>query len=159
MMPEMTTAPASVKANSRNSEPVSPLVKPIGAYTAASVMRHGDRPAPKISRMPLIAASHRRHAALLDVAVDVLHHDDGVVDDEADGQHHGEQRQQVDRIAEREQHEADADQRQRDGDDRHQHRAERAEEEQDHHDDDGHRLGDRLEHLARSRRVMVSVES
>ena len=36
--PEMATAPASVSANSRNSEPVTPVVKPIGANTAASVM-------------------------------------------------------------------------------------------------------------------------
>ena len=39
---------------------------------------------------------HRRHAAL-DVAVDVLDHDDGVVDDEADGDGEGHQRQVVHR--------------------------------------------------------------
>ena len=39
--------------------------------------------------------------ALLDVAEDVLEHDDGVVDDEADGEHHGEKRQRVDREARR----------------------------------------------------------
>ncbi len=31
MTPETMTAPASVKANSRNSAPVKPEVKPIGA--------------------------------------------------------------------------------------------------------------------------------
>ena len=31
MKPEMMTAPASVTANSRKSEPVSPVAKPIGA--------------------------------------------------------------------------------------------------------------------------------
>ena len=31
MMPETMTAPASVKANSRNSAPVRPETKPIGA--------------------------------------------------------------------------------------------------------------------------------
>ena len=35
--------------------------------------------------------------------MDVLDHHDRVIDDEADRQHHGEQRQQVDRIAERQQ--------------------------------------------------------
>ena len=55
-MPEMTTAPASVKANSRNSAPVRPCVKPIGAYTAASVMRH-DTIGEAISCMPTMAAS------------------------------------------------------------------------------------------------------
>ena len=92
--------------------------------------RHGDHRAGD-----LLHADDRgveRRQALLDVAVDVLDHDDGVVDDEADGQHHGEEREEVERVAEREQHRADADQRQRDGHDRHQHRAERAEEEQDH---------------------------
>jgi len=34
----MNTAPASVSANSRNSAPVSPPCRPIGAYTAASVI-------------------------------------------------------------------------------------------------------------------------
>ncbi len=36
--PDTTTAPASVKANSRNSAPVRPDTKAIGANTAASVM-------------------------------------------------------------------------------------------------------------------------
>ena len=36
--PETITAPASVKANSRNKTPVSPDTKAIGANTAASVM-------------------------------------------------------------------------------------------------------------------------
>jgi len=35
--PEMATAPARVKANSRNSEPVRPPCRPMGAYTAARV--------------------------------------------------------------------------------------------------------------------------
>ena len=32
---DMITAPVNVKANSRNSEPVSPPCSPMGAYTAA----------------------------------------------------------------------------------------------------------------------------
>ena len=36
--PDTITAPASVNANSRNSEPVSPPWIPTGAYTAASVI-------------------------------------------------------------------------------------------------------------------------
>ena len=38
-----------------------------------------------------------RRQAALDVALDVLHHDDGVVDDDADGEHQAEQRQIVQR--------------------------------------------------------------
>ena len=59
----------------------------------------------------------RRHA-VLDVAVDVLHHHDRVVDDQSYGEHERQQRQQVDRVAERQQRHHHADQRQRNGDDR-----------------------------------------
>ena len=51
---------------------------------------------------------HRRLAAL-EMPMDVFHHHDRVVDDEADGEHHGEQRQEIDGIAHQVEHEADAD--------------------------------------------------
>ena len=53
--PEMATAPASVSANSRNSEPVTPVVKAIGANTAASVIVIATT-AEVISRMLSMAA-------------------------------------------------------------------------------------------------------
>jgi len=56
MTPETITAPASVKANSRNSAPVRPPRNPIGAYTAASVMVI-EITGPTISRAPCIAAA------------------------------------------------------------------------------------------------------
>ncbi len=43
----------------------------------------------------------RRALPLLDVAVDVLDHDDGIVDDQPDRQHHRQQRQQIEAEAER----------------------------------------------------------
>ena len=46
----------------------------------------------------LVRRVARRHAEA-DVALDVLHHDDRVVDHDADGQHHAEQRQRVQREA------------------------------------------------------------
>ena len=49
--PDTITEPASVKANSRNSEPVRPPRKPIGAYTAASVIVI-EITGPTISRAP-----------------------------------------------------------------------------------------------------------
>jgi hypothetical protein len=49
--PDTITEPASVKANSRNSEPVRPPRKPIGAYTAASVIVM-EMTGPTISRAP-----------------------------------------------------------------------------------------------------------
>ncbi len=55
-IPEMMTAPASVKANSRNRAPVRPPVKPSGANTAASVIVMAMIE-PVISFMPLNAAS------------------------------------------------------------------------------------------------------
>ena len=55
-MPEINTAPASVNANSRNSDPVSPPWKPIGRYTAASVTVI-EMTGPTSSRAPRIAAS------------------------------------------------------------------------------------------------------
>ena len=60
--------------------------------------------------------------AFLEMAVHVLDDDDGVVDDEADGQHQRQQSQQVDRIAQRQQDDEGADQRQRNGDGRNERR-------------------------------------
>ena len=53
--PESTTVVARVIANSRNSEPVKPPWKPIGVYTAASVIVMA-RIGPISSRAPMIAA-------------------------------------------------------------------------------------------------------
>ena len=94
----------------------------------------------------LLDAADRRRIrlhAVLDMAMDVLQHDDGVVDHEADRQHHRQQRQRVDREAERIHQRKGADQRHRDGHQRDQRRAERAQEDEDdqHHQHD--RLGDR----------------
>ena len=57
---------------------------------------------PLTSSIALYAASLRREPRL-DVALDVLDHDDRVVDHDADGEHQPEQRQRVDREAEAEQ--------------------------------------------------------
>ena len=78
-----------------NSRPVRPVANASGANTEASVSVIAMT-AKAISREPCIAACTPRHP-FLDVAEDVLEHDDRVVDDEADRQHHREQRQRVDR--------------------------------------------------------------
>ena len=88
-----------------------------------------------------------RPHALLDMPVDVLDHDDGVVHHQPDGEHEREQRHQIDRVAERREQGEHADQRQRDGDDRDDGRPEIAEEQEDHHDDDDRRFAERLHHL------------
>jgi hypothetical protein len=94
---------------------------------------------PVSSRAPRSAASNGR-AALAQMALDVLDHDDGVVHHQPDGQHDGEQREQVQREAERLHQEDAADQGHRDGDDRHQRRADRTEEQEDHEDHDQQRV-------------------
>src|SRR5208282_2585833 len=69
-------------------------------------------------------------------------HDDGVVDDQTDGQHQRQQRQQIDRIAERQQDDEGADQRQRNGDGRYQRGTHRAEKQKYHEGNDGQGLGE-----------------
>ena len=106
---------------------------------------HGDDRVDDLARAE--QCRFERTLPLLDMPVDVLDHDDGVVDHEPDREHQCEQRHQVDRVAERRQDREHADQRQRDGDDRDDGRAKIAEEQKDHHDDDDRRLAERLHHL------------
>ena len=81
-------------------------------------------------------------------ALDVFEHHDGIVDHDADRQHHAEQRERVDRIAEQKQAGKGADQR-------HRHRGERNQgcapvlQEQEHNEEhQRHRLQQSLYHLA-----------
>ena len=98
--------------------------------------------------MAITAAADQRGVdrvhALLDVAVDVLQHDDGVVDDEADRKHESEQSQCVDGEAERIHQRKRADQRDRDRDQRDQRGAHRAEEQEDDQDYEEDRFADGL---------------
>ena len=81
------------------------------------------------------------------MAVDVLKHDDGVVDDKTDGQHEGEQRQRVDRKACRIHDGKGCYERDRDGDDGNDGRPEGMKEQQNDQNDKGCRLEDRREHI------------
>ena len=78
--------------------------------------------------------------ALLDVALDVLDDDDGVVDHQAGGQRDAEQGQRVDREAEQLDEGEGADQRHRDGDRRDERAAPVLQEEEDDQDDQDDRL-------------------
>ncbi len=94
----------------------------------------------------LVDAADRRGIglhAVLDMAVDVLQHDDGVVDHDADRQHHREQRQRVNGEAESVHQRKGADERHRDGDERDQRGAQRAQEDEDDQHDEDNRLEDR----------------
>ncbi len=83
----------------------------------------------------------------LHVAVDVLDHDDGVVHHQSDRQHQRQQRQQVDRIAQRQHRGEGADQRKRHRDHRDRDRTQPAQKQEDHRTDDQQRLDQRLDHL------------
>ena len=85
-----------------------------------------------ISPAPLSAASSG-DSALLHMPHDVLDHDDGVVDDEADRDRQRHQREIVEAVAELVEHGEGADQRQRHGDGRDDGRPEIAQEQEDHH--------------------------
>ena len=87
----------TVMANSRNSRPTMPPISSSGMKTATSD-RLIDTMVKPISPAPRSAAWNGCDA-FLDVAVDVLDHDDGVIDHEADrdGQRH--QRQVVQAVA------------------------------------------------------------
>ena len=101
----------------------------------------------------------RRQLVLAHVPLDVLEHDDRVVDDDADRQHHREQRQRVDRIAERVDAGERTDQRHRHGGERNDRRAPALQEQVDDEEHEQHRLAERLQdftdrHLDEARRVV-----
>ena len=110
---EATIAIVTTIANSLKMRPTTPPISRTGMNTATSetVIEMMVKP---ISRLPLSAASNRRHA-LLDVADDVLQHDDGVVDDQADRERQRQQRDVVDRVAEQIHRAERGDQRDRHG--------------------------------------------
>ena len=94
---------------------------------------------------PLEGGRDRLHT-LLDVAIDVLQHDDGIVHHQADRQHQREQGQRVDREAEHQHERERAHQRHRNRHQRHQHCAPVTQEEQAHRRHQQHRLPDGGEH-------------
>ena len=133
---------AIVTENSRNRRPMMPLIIRSGISTATSETEIEMMVKP-ISAEPLSAAS-KRLFPLFDVARDVLEHHDRVVDDEADGDGEGHQRQIVEAVAGDPHQRAGAQERQRHrnaGNDR---RPEAAQENEDHHHDerDGEREGE-----------------
>ena len=87
-----------------------------------------------------------RGQALGEIALDILDDDDGVVDDDADGQHQPEQRQRVEGDADGGHDGESADQRHRNGDDR-MIAAPRLQKEDDDEDDEQHGLPQRLDDL------------
>ena len=92
------TANAIVRPKLCMKRPTMPLMKPTGTKiaTSDSVVAITARP---ISLVAFDRRLHRRHALLLDEPVDVLQHDDRVVDDDADRERQRQHRQHVEREA------------------------------------------------------------
>ncbi len=101
---------------------------------------------PPNSRAALIAACMGAHP-FVKVPVDVLDHDDRVVDDQTDRQHQRQEGQQIDREAEGQHHHQGADERHRDCDGRDHHRAQRAKEDEHDDDHDQHGFSQAADHL------------
>ena len=96
--------------------------------------RHGNDRAAELARCN--QRGIERPAMLrLHMPVNILDHDDGVIDHQADGQHQRQQRQEIDRVSQRQHHEEGADQRQRHGNDGDDDGAQASQEEED---DEGH---------------------
>ncbi len=135
---EKAMAAAMAIANSVNRRPIWPCMNVIGTNTAMSTKRGGDDGEADLARAA-VGGDERRFAFFLDPAVDVFQHDDGVIDHKTDGHDEGEQRQHVDRQAERIEHREGRDQRDRHGHGGDQGRLDRAEEHEDHADDEQQR--------------------
>ena len=141
----MIVAEAIVTANWRKNWPEMPGMKAAGMNTAESTSAIAIS-APPTSSMVRCAASFGTHAEP-QIALDILDDDDRVVDDDADRQHQPEQRQIVQREAERGEHRKGADQRHRDRHDRDDRGAPGLQKQDDDDDDEDHGLEDRLLHL------------
>ena len=130
---ETTIEAVTVSANSRNSRPMMPLMSRSGMNTAISEQEI-DTTVKPISREPLSAAVNGGFA-VLDMAIDILHHHDGVIDHEADRDGERHQRQIVDAEMHQIHRRERPGDRQRDGDAGNERRPEVAQEQQDHHHD------------------------
>ena len=95
---EIITATDTVMPNSRRNAPIRPVANATGRNTAATenVAAHA---ASVISRVPERAAASARRTALA-VPLDVLEHDDRVVDHDADREREAQQRHRVQREVE-----------------------------------------------------------
>jgi hypothetical protein len=132
LIAEMTVEKGDRQGELAIELPVRPLTNAVGTNTAHSTSAIAMI-GPDTSSMARRVASIGREPAL-DVPLDVLHHDDRVVDDDADREDEAEERQRVQREPEAEHHGEGPDQRHRNGDERDDRRAPRLQEH--HHDED-----------------------
>ena len=124
----------TVRANSRNRRPMMPPISSSGMNTAIS--ETADRQHREADLARAVERRLERRLAVLDVAINVLHHHDGVVDHEADRDRERHQRQIVEAEIEQIHRGERAEQRQRHRDARNERRPEIAQEQQNdqHHE-------------------------
>ena len=104
--------------------------------------------APNTSPIASDAALLRRHPVFLDMPLDVLDHDNRVVDDDAGGENDAEERQRVDGEAHQLDERERADERHRNRDRRDERRPPALEKQEHHQDDEHDRLDERDQDLA-----------
>ena len=105
---------------------------------------------PETSSMALRAASLRRHA-LFDVVLDGFDDDDGVVHDEADGEHEAKERKRIDGEAEQREDDERADEGDRHGEQGNESGAPALQKDVDDEDDEGERFEQRVDDLFHAR--------
>ena len=88
LMAEITIATEIVTANCRNSTPERPGMKATGTKTESSTSVMAMIGAGDLAHRLLGGLGRRQARVLLHHPLDVLDHDDGVVHDDADGEHH-----------------------------------------------------------------------
>ena len=103
LIADKNIATATVTANWRNNSPEMPGMKATGTNTESSTRRNRDDRRGDFAHRQFGRVGRRQFRMLLHHPLNVLDHDDGVVDDDADGKHNGEQRYRIGRIADREQ--------------------------------------------------------
>ena len=127
-----------------------PGTNAVGMKTAAKNQGDGNDRARHLFHR-LLRGIVRGHP-LLDVVLDRLHHDDGIVHHQSDGQHQAEERKRVDGKSENRKYDECADQRDRNRQQRDQRGAPALQEDVDHQNDQCQRFEQGLPDLVEFRR-------
>ena len=159
---EISIATLIVTANCRNSSPGNAGNEGDRHEHRKQHQRDRDDRRGDLGHRLLGRLGGRQAGLLLHDALDILDHDDRVIDQDADRQHHREQRDRIGRIAQHQQHREAADHADRHRDGRDQRRAQAAEKDEDDDDDQHEGLGQRDQHVVdrgadEGRRVVIDA--
>ena len=142
---ERTVETAIVKANWRKNRPVIPVMNTQGTNTRGQHQADGDHRRRDLGHR-LMGGGARRHP-LFDMVFRGLDHHDGVVNDDADGQHQAEQRKRVEAEPHQRHGGESADDGHRHGDQGDQRRTPVLQEHQHHHGHQQHGVAESVENL------------